>query len=137
MSICSNCYHRIKHRNAIEVGHLWNNEPFLGVVCSDKCKELCSSFGQFCNLIYPESKLYKSKTEQQKARNCQTDHLKQLQLDEFGYNYCEKCGKEVDIVELHHTLEVAEFGIEAINSAGHLLVCRTCHKEFTKKCFNK
>ena len=39
MSICSNCYHRIKHNNAIEVGQLWNNEPFLGVVCSDKCKE--------------------------------------------------------------------------------------------------
>ena len=39
MSICVNCYHRIKHRNEIEVGHLWNNEPFLAVVCSDKCKE--------------------------------------------------------------------------------------------------
>ena len=39
MSVCSNCYHRIKHKNAIEVGQLWNNEPFLGVVCSDKCKE--------------------------------------------------------------------------------------------------
>ena len=39
MSICSNCYHRVKLSNAIEVGHLWNNEPFLGVVCSDKCKE--------------------------------------------------------------------------------------------------
>ena len=39
MSVCSNCYHRIKHKKAIEVGQLWNNEPFLGVVCSDKCKE--------------------------------------------------------------------------------------------------
>ena len=39
MSICSNCYHRIKHKKAIEVRQLWNNEPFLGVVCSDKCKE--------------------------------------------------------------------------------------------------
>ena len=39
MSVCSNCYHRIKHKKAIEVGQLWNNEPFLSVVCSDKCKE--------------------------------------------------------------------------------------------------
>ena len=39
MSICVNCYHRIRHINVIEVGQLWNNEPFLGVVCSDKCKE--------------------------------------------------------------------------------------------------
>ena len=38
--ICSNCYHRIKkYKNAIEVGQLWNNEPYLAVVCSDKCKE--------------------------------------------------------------------------------------------------
>ena len=39
MSICSNCYHRVKLSNAIEVGHLWNNEPCLAVVCSDKCKD--------------------------------------------------------------------------------------------------
>ena len=39
MSICVNCYHRIKHSNVIEVGQLWNNEPFLAVVCSDKCKD--------------------------------------------------------------------------------------------------
>ena len=39
MSICSSCYIRIKHRNVIEVGHWWNNEPFLAVVCSEKCKE--------------------------------------------------------------------------------------------------
>ena len=39
MSICTNCYHRIKHSNAIEVGQLCNNEPYLAVECSDKCKE--------------------------------------------------------------------------------------------------
>ena len=39
MSICSNCYHRIKPSNVIDVGHLWNNEPGLVVVCSDKCKD--------------------------------------------------------------------------------------------------
>ena len=39
MSICTNCYHRIKHSNVIEVGQLWNNEPYLAVVCSDKCKD--------------------------------------------------------------------------------------------------
>jgi len=37
--ICSNCYHRIKnHRNEIEVGHWWGNEPFIAVVCSEECK---------------------------------------------------------------------------------------------------
>ena len=39
MSICVNCYHRIRHINVIEVGQLWNNEPYLVVVCSDKCKD--------------------------------------------------------------------------------------------------
>ena len=39
MSICVNCYHTFYHKTEHEVGHLWNNEPFLGVVCSDKCKE--------------------------------------------------------------------------------------------------
>ena len=39
MSICSNSYHRIRHSNVIDVGHLWNNEPGLVVVCSDKCKD--------------------------------------------------------------------------------------------------
>ncbi len=102
--------------------------------CSDRCKQLCTSYGFNSTYIDPESKLYKPKSEKQQARRCQTDHLKQLQIDEVGYNYCEKCGEEVNTVELHHTLEVAKFGLESINSAGHLLVCGKCHKEFTKEC---
>ena len=39
MSVCTNCNHRVTISRAIEVGQLWNNEPFIGVVCSDKCKE--------------------------------------------------------------------------------------------------
>ena len=38
MSICVNCYHTFYHKTEHEVGHLWNNESYLGVVCSDKCK---------------------------------------------------------------------------------------------------
>ena len=39
MSICTNCYHTFYNKAGHEVGHLWNNEPYLAVVCSDKCKE--------------------------------------------------------------------------------------------------
>ena len=39
MSICVNCYHTFYNKAGHEVGHLWNNEPYLAVVCSDKCKE--------------------------------------------------------------------------------------------------
>ena len=38
MSICSYCYETNKVCK-IEVGHWWNNEPYLGVVCSEDCKK--------------------------------------------------------------------------------------------------
>ena len=38
MSICSYCHHRF-HTEGIEVGHWWNNEPYLAVVCSESCKD--------------------------------------------------------------------------------------------------
>ena len=38
MSICSYCYHRF-HTEGIEVGHWWNNEPDLAVVCTETCKD--------------------------------------------------------------------------------------------------
>ena len=39
MTICVNCYHNFYHKTEHEVGHLWNIEPYMAVVCSDKCKE--------------------------------------------------------------------------------------------------
>ena len=46
MSICVNCYNVFMnlepfHANKTthEVGHLWNIEPYMAVVCSNKCKE--------------------------------------------------------------------------------------------------
>ena len=39
MSICSNCYTtKFRPKKKYEVGHWWNNEPYLAVVCSDRCK---------------------------------------------------------------------------------------------------
>lgn len=68
--------------------------------CSEKCKDDCTVYNFRSDSIDPNSKLYVGKSDQQKARACKTDHLKILQVDELGYNYCEKCGKKVDIVEL-------------------------------------
>ena len=39
MSICVNCYHTFYHKTEHEVGHLWNIEPYMAAVCSDKCKD--------------------------------------------------------------------------------------------------
>lgn len=120
----------VKHRiNSINTGIYQNN-----FYCSDACKNSCKVYRFNSNSIDPESILYIEKSEKQQARACQTDHLKQLQLDECGYNYCEKCGKEVETIELHHTLEVAKYGLEAISSASHILLCDYCHKELTKLC---
>lgn len=101
--------------------------------CSDKCKDSCVLFNFHPNQIDPRSKLAIHKTEQQTARNCQTDHLKQLQCDEVGHNYCERCGDIID-VELHHTLPINHYGKDAINSAGHILLCPGCHVELHEEC---
>ena len=40
MNICSNCYTtKFRPKKKYEVGHWWNNEPYLAVVCSDRCKD--------------------------------------------------------------------------------------------------
>jgi 5-methylcytosine-specific restriction endonuclease McrA len=96
--------------------------------CSDECKNSCPIFGfKTAKQIDPRSKLYVPKTEAEFARKCQTNHLKQLQCDEYGHNFCERCGDIID-VELHHTLEVSKNGEKAISSAGHILLCWRCHK---------
>ena len=103
--------------------------------CSDGCKNFCKLYNFHpSKQIDPDSLLYINKSDKEYARSCKTDHLKQLQIDEVGYNYCEKCGTEETIIELHHTLEVAKFGQAAISSASHVLLCKACHKELTKQC---
>ena len=101
--------------------------------CSIACKHVCPIYGFQSKAIDPRSKLMQPKTEREIARSCQTNHLKQLQCDEVGHNYCEKCGDIID-VDLHHTLTVAKTGREAINSAGHMLLCVGCHTELHSDC---
>ena len=103
--------------------------------CSDKCKSECTVFYK---KIYPHTDTeseYDARVK--KARNCQhrdKHTLRQIQFDEFGYYFCEKCGESVPNPELHHTIEVAKDPEGAITVAGHMLVCEDCHKEFTKMC---
>lgn len=101
--------------------------------CSDECKDLCPLYGFRSDHVDQRSKLAIEKSEKQKARACQTKSLKQLQCDSKGYNHCEKCGDIID-VELHHTLMISKHGKDAINSAGHILLCVGCHTELHNKC---
>lgn len=109
------------------------NKGSANLYCRSECSSSCIIFRHSYNRIDPRSKLYKPKTEQEKARKCQTNDLKLLQCDEKRYNYCEKCGDIID-VELHHTLEIAKYGKESINSAGHILLCAGCHIETHMDC---
>ncbi len=131
---CYYCKNNYVPTNGEIMNLIHSNSGYKNIYCSSKCKELCVEYNFHSGSVDPRSIKYIAKSTKDKARNCQTDHLKQLQIDEFGYNYCEKCGEEVDIIELHHTLEVSKFGLNSVNSAGHLLVCNKCHKEFTKQC---
>ena len=38
MSHCSHCYHRFNH-SGFNIGHWWNNDPYLAKVCSVECKD--------------------------------------------------------------------------------------------------
>jgi len=101
--------------------------------CSDKCKESCPVYRFFTSSIDPRSKRYIQRDERIRTRSCQTDHLKQLQCDDVGYNYCERCGDIID-VELHHTIPVGGNGEKAVSSAGHILLCAGCHTHTHKEC---
>ena len=103
--------------------------------CSDECKNNCPVFNHKSKSIDPRSKLFIDKTEQELTRLCQNNILKQIQCDEKGYNYCEKCGDIID-VELHHTHEVSKYGVGSINSSGHILLCAGCHTELHSDCKN-
>ncbi|MCK4871056.1 MAG: hypothetical protein KAS93_08105 [Gammaproteobacteria bacterium] len=128
--ICKACKNRfVPTRNAVKNRINAFNNDIRGesnFYCSDKCRDDCPvyRFNPYQS-IDPRSKNYVRPSEQAEIRNCQTDHLKQLQCDEQGYNYCERCGDIID-VELHHTQEV-KHGNNAVNSAGHLLLCAGCH----------
>jgi len=94
--------------------------------CSDNCKNSCPIYRS-----RPDIELREIKTSN--ARKCVNRALKELQCDEFGHNYCEKCGDIID-VELHHTAPISEFGDSAISSAGHILLCARCHMTLHSKC---
>lgn len=111
----------------------YENSGGSWLYCSDVCKSACPVFGFRPSSTDPRSKLYVPKTARDEARRCQTNHLKQQQCSQHGYTFCEKCGDIID-VELHHTQTVAKSGKDAINSAGHMLLCAGCHTEVHREC---
>lgn len=102
--------------------------------CSKSCKNTCPVYKFLPGIqIDPRSDLYTPKTEAQQARAEQTNELKQKQCREFGHNYCERCGDIID-VELHHTLPIAQYGMNAVDGDSHLLLCAGCHVAMHRDC---
>lgn len=99
--------------------------------CSDGCRSACPIFGARPDL--PDPRIAPQKFEKTKARSCQMRILKQNQCHEVGYNSCERCGDIID-VELHHTILVSENPYEAMNPAGHILLCAGCHTQLHAGC---
>lgn len=105
--------------------------------CSDSCKQQCSIYGKRNDNHILTQNVTDYEAKVKLARNCQLETkrvLRQHQMDQYGYHFCEKCGKVVDNPELHHTIEVAKDPSGAITIAGQMLVCGECHKEFTRMC---
>lgn len=103
--------------------------------CSDICKNSCDLYNFTTGLqTDPRSKKYVKKTTAKKARACRDKSLKQIQCDHnSGQSYCERCGDFID-VELHHSLPIAQYGKEAVNSASHILLCAGCHVDLHNNC---
>ena len=103
--------------------------------CSDICKNSCDIY-RFKACIQTDVRSEKRVKERvaKKVRACQDKSLKQSQCDEnLNQSYCEKCGDFIDI-ELHHTLPIAQYGKEAVNSSGHILLCAGCHVKLHNEC---
>ena len=92
--------------------------------CSDACKAACPVYGYQPNQRDP--RLPQPDID---PRSCQTDHLKRAQCDENdGQSHCERCGDLVD-VETHHNSPIFQYGMEAVSSANHILLCWGCHQK--------
>ena len=93
--------------------------------CSDNCKYTCS--------IFHKQKIWSSPRDIKVVSRCHQvlnkRQLLDLQVDEYGYNFCEKCGNQFDEKDLiiHHNIKVADDPAEADNIAHQILVCKEHH----------
>lgn len=94
--------------------------------CSDKCKIDCDIYGA---IKIPKS-LRNVKKQSRCHQNINRKALLDLQIDECGYNYCEKCGKEFDASDLalHHNIMVSNDHTMADDMSHQLLCCVEHHE---------
>lgn len=94
--------------------------------CSDSCKNDCD--------IYYAQSIPKSLRNATKQSRCNQNRVRQIlldiQLDEEGYNWCEKCGDIFSPEDLffHHNIPVGDNHNEYDNAAHYMLVCKDHHE---------
>lgn len=108
----------------------YNERSSLGtennLYCSEKCKQDCDT--------YWAKDVPKSLRNVKKVARCNQQinrkALMDLQIDEYGYNYCEKCGRPFDSrdLALHHNIMISKDHDMADDMSHQLLCCRKCHK---------
>lgn len=94
--------------------------------CSDKCKHSCDTYRAQNT---PKSlRIYNEKIRCNQPINRKA--LLDLQIDECGYNYCEKCGTEFDKSDLalHHNIMVSKDHDMADDMSHQILCCIECHE---------
>ena len=127
MPTCSQISNRLSSLNGNKSGE--NN-----MYCSDTCCSKCPTYNFNTRSIDPKSNLYTPKTEAQNARAAtKTVVIKKAMCEKYGELRCEICG-QVGEVELHHTLPVAQFGMESVNPDSFLMLCHACHVKLHGEC---
>ncbi len=103
--------------------------------CSQECKDKCILYRHKTNHIDPRSKLAVKKTDQETARadtpKAKRKLIKHL-CETTSKMECEICGDFY--IDLHHTLPVAEYGLDSMHPDSHMLVCPGCHTELHDDC---
>lgn len=99
--------------------------------CSDKCKQDCDISGAQKTPKSLRNVVKQSRCSQRTNRKALLD----LQIDECGYNYCEKCGKEFDASDLiiHHNIMVGVDHTMADDMSHQILICKEHHEH--KGCY--
>lgn len=136
---CYKCHKRFRPKRRFILNRIGAFEGILGgernLYCSRECKSNCPTYGFIPGKqIDPRSKLYAPPTEAEKARAAtKTATIKKALCDKHGALVCDRCG-DVGDVELHHTLPVAQHGMESVNPDSYLFLCPGCHVALHREC---
>jgi len=102
--------------------------------CSETCKLNCSIYNA---QKLPRDLRYLSNQSHRCNRKFNRQALLDLQVDEYGYNFCDECGnkiKETKFLHIHHGILASENKEDADNMAHQEIICKECHIKRHQMC---